>query len=65
MRELDDAQLEIARERLLGFDQSAATIVPSDAIRSRADRLLAIHPLRAADALQLAALLAAAEDRPA
>jgi uncharacterized protein len=65
MRELDDAQLEIARERLLGFDGSAATIVPSDAIRSRADRLLAIHPLRAADALQLAALLAAAEDRPA
>jgi len=65
MRELDDAQLEIARERLVGFDESAATIVPSDAIRSRADRLLAIHSLRAADALQLAALLAAAEDRPA
>jgi len=65
MRELDDTQLKIARERLLGFDESAAMILPSEAIRSRADRLLAIHPLRAADALQLAALLAAAEDRPA
>jgi len=65
MRELDDKQLQIARERLLAFDESAAMIVPSEAIRSRADRLLAIHPLRAVDALQLAALLAAAEDRPA
>ncbi len=65
MKELNDTQFEIARERLLGFDESAAMILPSEAIRSRADRLLAIHPLRAADALQLAALLAAAEERPA
>jgi uncharacterized protein len=40
-------------------------VLPSEAIRSRADRLLALHPLRASDALQLAALLAAAEERPA
>ena len=40
-------------------------VLPSEAICSRADRLLAIHPLRAADALQLAALLAASAERPA
>lgn len=40
-------------------------MLPSEAIRARADRLLAVHPLRAADALQLAALLAASEERPA
>lgn len=63
--ELDGAQLETARRRLLGFDNAAAVVVPSEEIRTRADRLLGIHPLRAADALQLAALLAAAEERPA
>ena len=65
MRELDDRQLKIARERLLDFDESAVMILPSEAIRSRADRLLAVHPLRAADAFQLAAGLIASEDRPA
>ncbi len=40
------------------------TILPSEPIRSRADRLMGIHPLRAADAFQLAALLAASEERP-
>jgi hypothetical protein len=63
--DLEAAQLETARRRLLGFDQAAAVVVPSEEIRTRADRLLGIHPLRAADALQLAALLAAAEERPA
>jgi hypothetical protein len=62
---LNSAQLATARERLLRFDQAAAVVVPSEAIRSRADRLLGVHPLRAADALQLAALTIAAEERPA
>ena len=35
------------------------------AVRERACRLLAVHSLRAADALQLAAALVAAGDRPA
>lgn len=34
-------------------------------VRERAYRLLAVHPLRAADAAQLAAALVAAGDRPA
>jgi predicted nucleic acid-binding protein len=63
--ELDAAQLAAAAQRLLRFDQVAAVVLPSEAIRSRADRLVGIHPLRAADALQLAALLAASEERPA
>jgi predicted nucleic acid-binding protein len=63
--ELDATQFEIARQRLLRFEQAAAVVIPSEAIRSRADRLLGMHPLRSADALQLAALLAAAEERPA
>jgi predicted nucleic acid-binding protein len=37
---------------------------PSDAIREAAVRFLRVHPLRAADALQLAAAFLAAERRP-
>jgi len=38
---------------------------PSDIVRETAARLLRVHPLRAADALQLAAAFIAAEQRPA
>ncbi len=62
---MDAAEFETSRRRLLRFDQASAVVVPSEAIRARADRLLGLHSLRAADALQLAALLAAAEERPA
>lgn len=37
--------------------QRGDEVPPSDAIRERARRLIALHPLRAADALQLAAAL--------
>lgn len=40
-------------------------IVPSDRIRRVATRLLRQHKLRAADSLQLAAALVAADDQPA
>lgn len=48
---------------------SLALVVPtpvdsSDAIREAAVRFLRVHPLRAADALQLAAAFIAAERRP-
>ena len=39
-------------------------IVPSDSIRRTAQRLLRAHPLRAADSLQLAAALIAADQDP-
>jgi predicted nucleic acid-binding protein len=37
---------------------------PTEEVRERAERLLRIHRLRAADALQLAAALVWCEDRP-
>jgi predicted nucleic acid-binding protein len=37
---------------------------PSDPVREAAVRFLRVHPLRAADALQLAAAFVAAEGRP-
>ena len=63
--ELKPKQLDAARERLRLFDRAAATIVPSEAVRSRAERLLAAHVLRADDAMQLAAALVAAEENAA
>jgi uncharacterized protein len=39
-------------------------IDPSDAVRETAVRFLRVHPLRTADALQLAAAFVAAEQRP-
>lgn len=39
-------------------------VVPSDAVRRTAERLLRSHPLRAAESQQLAAALAAAEHDP-
>jgi uncharacterized protein len=65
------------REGLLTADEVAAAldasrvlteswheIVPSDAVRRTAERLLRTHPLQAADALQLAAALIAADHNP-
>ena len=50
--------------RLDAFAPSWMQIDPSDEIRESARRFLRVHPLRAADALQLAAALVAAERRP-
>ena len=58
-----DAARALGRLRTL-----AATwqeVLPADAVRSTAQRLLRVHPLRAADALQLAAAIIAAEHEPA
>lgn len=40
-------------------------VLPSDAVRRTAERLLRVHPLRSADSLQLAAALIAANHDPA
>ena len=50
--------------RLDALAPSWMQIDPSDEIRESARRFLRVHPLRAADALQLAAALVAAERRP-
>jgi len=54
-----------ARARLERFATTWQEVQPSDPIREGARRLLRVHTLRAADALQLAAAIAAAEGRPA
>ena len=53
------------RVRLQHLSAGWHEIDPSDEIRETASRFLRVHPLRAADALQLAAAFAAAERRPA
>jgi uncharacterized protein len=57
-------QLSAATERLRLLVQHADTVAPTDDLRRRAGRLLAVHPLRAADALQLAAALIWCEEQP-
>lgn len=53
-----------AFSRLAQLKAAWHEINPSDAVRETAARFLRVHPLRAADALQLAAAFAAAEGRP-
>lgn len=56
---------QAALDRLAQLAAAWSEVVPTDAVRSVAARLLRVHPLRAADALQLAAALVAAEHDPA
>lgn len=53
-----------AIERIRTLVEHVDTVSPSDELRRRAARLLAVHPLRAADALQLAAALLWCEEQP-
>jgi len=57
-------QLERAIQRLGKLKKSWNEIQPVDPIRELARRLLRVHSLRAADAMQLAAALFACENRP-
>lgn len=54
---LGAAEIATARESFSLFRESAVEVQPSEELRSLAIRLLAEHPLRAADALQLASAL--------
>jgi predicted nucleic acid-binding protein len=58
------AVVTAATERLRELVRLTDTIAPSDELRRRAGRLLALHPIRAADALQLAAALVWSEEQP-
>jgi hypothetical protein len=62
---LDPPTMTHALQRLRQLSSGWHEIDPSDEIRETAARFLRVHPLRAADALQLAAAFAAAERRPA
>jgi uncharacterized protein len=61
---LDAAAVRAAFERLTQLATGWHAVDPSDSIRETAVRFLRVHPLRAADALQLAAAFIAAERRP-
>jgi len=56
--------MTLALERLRQLAGGWHEVDPSDAVREAAVRFLRVHPLRAADALQLAAAFLAAERRP-
>lgn len=56
---------EDAFDRRSALRRGWQEIAPGDELRESAKRFLRVHPLRAADALQLAAAFRAAEGRPA
>lgn len=53
--ELDPAEMRDALSRLRELSAAWTAVVPTESLRRSASRLLRVHPLRAADALQLAA----------
>jgi len=61
---LDEQPIVRAMARLQQLAAAWHEIDPSDSVREAAIRFLRVHPLRAADALQLAAAFVAAERRP-
>ncbi len=61
---LDESAATQAFDRLKQVAAGWHEVDASDAIREAAVRFLRVHPLRAADALQLAAAFIAAERRP-
>jgi predicted nucleic acid-binding protein len=63
-RMIDGRVMETALRRLRQFADGWFEVDPNDAVRETAERFLRVHPLRAADALQLAAAFAASERRP-
>lgn len=69
VRRLEREGLELgdALRAVAGLAARWHEVAPSENIRTTAERLLAVHPLRAADALQLAAAIAWRRDitRPA
>jgi uncharacterized protein len=61
---LDGKDVALAFNRLKQLADGWHEIEPSEIVRETAVRFLRVHPLRAADALQLAAAFLAAERRP-
>ena len=63
-RKLGRADANVALQRVEAMFARMTEVVAFEAVRERAERLLATHPLTAADALQLAAALILTADRP-
>lgn len=54
---LDERGQEQARRSLMGLGEVWREVLPTQIVRETAERILAVHPLRSADALQLSAAL--------
>jgi len=63
--EIAPAGYRAARRVLAALAETWVELLPSEALRATAERLLAVHSLRAADAFQLGAALAWCGGRPA
>ena len=61
---LNETLTEAAEQRMLELVRACHVIVSIEHVKSQARRLLRLHPLRAADALQLAAAVEWAGGRP-
>ncbi len=61
---LSDASLRQAKRRLESLRDAWNEIRDVDLVGRRAERLLGVHAIRAADALQLAAALVGCDERP-
>jgi predicted nucleic acid-binding protein len=61
---LQNADEECARTLLRTLQESWIEVLPGEDVRARAGRLLRLHPIRSADAVQLAAALVWAGDPP-
>jgi hypothetical protein len=58
-------EAELAAKTVLSrLSEAWSEVLPGEQVRQRAERLLSVHPLRAADALQLAAALVWGEEMP-
>jgi predicted nucleic acid-binding protein len=53
-----------ARLEAMDFFRRCASVTHVEGVRRRAERLVGVHPLTAADAMQLGAALIASGDRP-
>ncbi|MBA2458526.1 MAG: type II toxin-antitoxin system VapC family toxin [Gemmatimonadales bacterium] len=61
---MEGGRLEVAFARMNALARTWDEVLPTDSVRDQAIRLLRVHPLRGADALQLAAAVVAAEHQP-
>lgn len=57
-------RLQAARREIVAAWERWSEVTEIDVVRRHAERLVETHPLRAADALQIAAALVVAADRP-
>lgn len=63
-REREGAVVDTGRDLLALLSASWSEVPPSDDVRRIARRLVRVHPLRGADALQLSAAITASDGRP-